>query len=92
MAKEPQDSFRPGDAVEYHHDASTVLRATVLRPFDDGYLIQLDPPGPGGPSPEIARRLLAETNEFFATLDEELLDYQDALFVDRLQLTHIDPA
>jgi hypothetical protein len=57
------------------------VSATVLRPFDDGYLIQLDPPGPGGPSPEIAGRLLDDTNEFFAAHGEPLLDYQDALFV-----------
>jgi hypothetical protein len=75
---------------QYHHDERTVLTATVLRPFDDGYLIQLDPPGPGGPSPEIANRLLDATNAFFAAHGEELLDYQDALFVDGQRLQHID--
>jgi hypothetical protein len=43
MAKDLQRSFRPGDAVECHHDDFTVVSATVLRPFDDGYLIQLAP-------------------------------------------------
>lgn len=81
MTKDPRRSFNPGDAVLYHHDARTVLRATVLRPFDDGYMIQLDPPGPGGPSPEIAHRLLDATNASFAAHGEEPLDYQDALFV-----------
>jgi hypothetical protein len=75
------DSFRSGEAVLYRHDGSTVVSATVLRPFDDGYLIQLDPPGPGGPTAAIASRLLDETNEFFAALGEEQLEYQGALFV-----------
>ena len=86
MTENPQHWFNPGDAVRYHHDARTVLRATVLRPFDDGYLIQLDPPGPGGLSPEITSRLFGEINEFFAGLGEEPLDDQDALFVDHRRL------
>jgi hypothetical protein len=89
MTDAHDQSFRPGDAVYYHHDADTVLGATVLRPFDDGYLIQLDPPGPGGPPPEIASRLLDETNEFFAAHGEELLDYQDALFVSAERLRRL---
>jgi hypothetical protein len=71
----------PGDAVRYRHDNETIVTATVLRPFDDGCLIQLDPPRPGGPEPEVANRTLAETNAFFAAHGEPLLDYQDALFV-----------
>jgi hypothetical protein len=31
MTGEHEQPFRPGDAVEYHHDQRTTLRATVLR-------------------------------------------------------------
>ena len=58
------------------------------RPFDDGYLIQADPPGPGGAAPKLASWLVDEANEFFSAHGEELLDYQDALFVNGERLQH----
>jgi hypothetical protein len=82
VTRTPDPSFELGDVVCYHHDSSIVLCATVLGSFDDGYVIQVDPPGPGGPSPELRSQLLDEINEFFVRVGEEPLDYQDALFVD----------
>jgi hypothetical protein len=47
-------SFQPGDPVDYHHDPLTVLPATVLRRWDDDYLIRVDP----RVAPEVAARVL----------------------------------
>jgi hypothetical protein len=71
-------SFPCGDHVEYHHDADTVLSATVLGVFDDGYLIRLDP---DGLSPEVAARVLGVVNAHFVEHHEHLLTPNDPLFV-----------
>ena len=54
-------SFRPGDRVSYNHDARTVLRATIIGPFDDGWVICLD----AGLEPEIAARVFGASNAHF---------------------------
>jgi hypothetical protein len=62
-------------------DPVPVVGSGRFRKPTHGYLIQFDPPGRGGAEPGVARRILAETNGFFAAHGEPLLDYQDALFV-----------
>jgi hypothetical protein len=51
----------------------------VLRRWDDGYLIRLDP----GVAPEIAARVLGEVNAHFVEQGEPLLTPSDTLFVGR---------
>ena len=49
----------------------------MLRSWDDGYLIRLDP----GVAPEIAARLVGEVNAHFVEHGEPLLTPNDALLV-----------
>jgi hypothetical protein len=77
-------SFRPGDRVDYEHDADTILGATVLHRFDDGYVIQIDP----GLAAAVAARVLGEVNAHFVEQCEPLVAPGDALFVSGERLRH----
>ena len=68
-------SFRPRRCGRVPPRRTPSCPLTVLRPFDDGYLIRLDPTAL---TPETLLRVLGEVNAHFVEHDDTLLDYQDA--------------
>lgn len=83
------NTLTPGEAVMYHHDANTIVGATVLAVNGERYLIQLDQRSPK-PDPEgLPPRTISDLDQARAAMAETRalgVDVQEPFEVDGQQL------